>query len=193
MIIEPKECWHWGFCRNSDSLVLHLDTNLKFVCAIQHKQLISSVTPAAGSKYAFCMQDAELYYQVIEALSALSLSDPQRVQIALNFIANSKFHRPLMPQSWFFDPQVIQSYQAQVAELVELKGQFYSNTTGLLVNGTAQFLVVETNESMSTLMLIDPELQLKSGKTLQTFQQIKVMNDRLRPVIAQEPFMAQLA
>jgi len=189
VIIEPKEWWHWNYCRQANSLVLQLDSDFKFVCAIQNKQLI----PSANAKHAFCLQDSQLYFQVIESLSKYDFSDPQRVQIALNFIANAKFHRPLMPQSWFFDALPGAAYQPKVAELVELRGKYFSGSTGLLVNDKARFLVVESGHLTSTVMLIDPELQLKSGKTLDVFQQIKVMNDRIAPEYTQHELIAQFA
>ena len=185
MIIEPKEWWRWNFCRQELSLVLQLESNFKFVCAIENKQLIAS----ANSPQAFNLDDTQLYYQVIDALQSVELSDPIKVQVALNYIANKKFHRPLMPQSWFFDLNDFGYYQPKGIELVEMKGQFYSPATGLLVDGKARFLVGDSNNNTSTLMLIDPSLQLKSGKNLASFTQIKVMNDRVFPLTL-EPQMA---
>ncbi|GHA29376.1 cell division protein ZapC [Oceanisphaera arctica] len=115
----------------------------------------------------FSVEDTGLYYSFIDKLSSIS-APAQRVQAALNGVAIARFYKPLMPQSWFFEPQA-DYHQPQLGELIALDIQ-----TELLT-----MMVVETSPAATVCMSLSADQLLAGTKQLPTFGAIKVMNDRI--------------
>jgi len=92
-------------------------------------------------------------------------------QIVLNAIAAKAFYKPLMPKSWFFSTAPSVS-SALPGKIVKLQSAYHSK----------HYIVVESNTTASTLLLIESGHQLDEKKSLSQFGLIKVMNDRLIPV-----------
>lgn len=169
MILEPAHTWAWQFDQDHNRLSIELGGGLVFMTPYGSKWLI----PDACLGGAFDVDDAHYYAAVINALAPCdTLSDPERVQAALNACAIRRFAKPSMPKSWFFaeNPQGVEA--ATSPALVSLQTAF----------GRGQCLAIESFESNSTLcMLLDGPLGLSDSQTLDCFQVVKVMNNRLWP------------
>ncbi|EKE72178.1 cell division protein ZapC domain-containing protein [Gallaecimonas xiamenensis] len=169
MILEPAPFWAWHYEQQEDRLAIGLGGDLLFMTPYGSKWLI----PDARLGGSFDLDDANYYESVIAALEQVELwSDPQRVQIALNACAIRRFAKPSMPKSWFFAENPQEHRLGCVPALVSLQTAF----------GRGQCLAIECFESNSTLcMLLDGPLGLSDSQTLECFQVVKVMNNRLWP------------
>lgn len=176
MIIQPNDLWRWSYDAQSDRLMLDLSDQMLFATEYRGKQLV----PAAFTSNAFCVDDAALYYSLLEQVQVLDWSAPAKVQLILNAVAVRRFYKPLMPQSWYF-----REY-----------GQSYPSTPGALVimeceEREALFMVVEEGEYASVCINLEQELMLAGHKSFPRFAVIKVMNNRLRDWEAPEISLAQ--
>ncbi|MFP2769436.1 cell division protein ZapC domain-containing protein [Oceanisphaera sp. KMM 10153] len=162
MILQPNDGWRW-FMGEDQHLMLDLGAEMLFSTPYIKKQLVCS----DNMDQCFSVEDTGLYYRFLDKLGAIG-APAQRVQAALNGIAIARFYKPLMPQSWFFEPQA-DYHQPQLGELIALDVQ-----TELLT-----LMVVETSPSATVCMSLSAEQLLAGTKQLSTFGAIKVMNDRI--------------
>lgn len=114
-------------------------------------------------------EDFTLFYEKLE--QQLPVPIDFVYQITLNCLVAKCFYKPLMPKSWFFNTACTLS-SALVANVVKLQSNVEER----------HYVVVESNNSASTLLLIEKSHRLNDVKTLSQFEMIKVMNDRLIPV-----------
>lgn len=166
MFIQPTDSWQWHYDAQSDRLMLDLSDNMLFATEYKGRQLV----PSSFATQPFCVDDAALYYQLMDKAAELEWSIPHQVQLVLNAIAVSRFYKPLMPQSWFFGeqhPLVI----PQNGDLV------WMNTS----HGNGEFMVIEAGEQASVCLNLTADLVLTTSKTLPRFGVIKVMNNRMKP------------
>ncbi|BCO13842.1 cell division protein ZapC [Aeromonas hydrophila] len=166
MCIQPNDNWQWHYDAHDDRLMLDLSDRMIFATEYKGRQLV----PSAFTTQAFCVDDAALYYQLMDRVAELEWSVPHQVQLVLNAIAVSRFYKPLMPQSWFFG----ETHPAIIPE-----------TGALLCMGTphgkGEFLVIEAGEQASVCLNLTDDLILTTSKTLPRFGVIKVMNNRMSP------------
>lgn len=115
------------------------------------------------------MEDAEFYQHALNTLSE-TYNDPHPylVQAALNATAAKRFLKPQMPKSWFFLPG---SSRLTLQEGVLVQMQSTCDT--------GEFFILETSETTSVCMLFKGPLELNESKSMQAFDVIKVMNDRV--------------
>ncbi len=145
--------------------MLDLGDDMVFRVAIPTKHLV----PTAFEKSTFTVDDATVYQSFIEGISDLDLSAPRKAELALNAVAASRFHKPLMPKSWFFQNLEGDCTPVQ-AEIVTLYTE----------SGKGNYLVIENSGCASLCMLADVEpLSLTSTKDMKFCEVIKVMNDRM--------------
>ncbi|MBO1519477.1 cell division protein ZapC [Oceanisphaera pacifica] len=162
MLLQPNDQWRW-FVGEDSHLMLELGDDMLFCTPYLKKHLVR----AEQLDQCFSVEDTGLYYNFIDKLSSFG-SSAQRVQAALNGVAVARFYKPLMPQSWFFEPQA-DYHQPELGELITL-----DITTELLT-----LMVVETSPSASVCISLSNEKLLSNSKQLITFGAIKVMNDRI--------------
>ena len=98
MCIQPNDNWQWHYDAHDDRLMLDLSDRMIFATEYKGRQLV----PSSFTTQPFCVDDAALYYQLMDKAAELDWSVPHQVQLVLNAIAVSRFYKPLMPQSWFF-------------------------------------------------------------------------------------------
>ncbi|ALP39723.1 cell division protein ZapC [Aeromonas schubertii] len=163
MIIAPNDHWHWRYDHQADRLMLDLSEQMLFATEYCGKQLV----PAAFTHAPFCVDDAALYYQLMERTQDLAWSVPHQVQLVLNAIAVTRFYKPLMPQSWFFAEQ--EGVMVEAGLLVEM----------VTPHGRGEFLVIEAGEQASVCLCLSDDLVLTTSKSLPRFGVIKVMNNRM--------------
>lgn len=165
MMLKPNHVWKWYFDTKTDALMLDLGQDMGFHVAISTKDLI----PDAFENNAFTVDDASLFQNYLEAIAQLSVSSTTKTQLALNAVAAFRFHKPVLPKSWFFYTQKIQ----------------YSPSTGCIVSlenaiNRGAFLVIENMGCASLCMFVDEGVfKLNESKEMHFCDVIKVMNDRL--------------
>ena len=168
MLIKPNKDWQWNFCHDKNRLLMELGDGMVFVSAFKKSELVND----AFSDKRFSIEQNEDFTLLMEKLDGqLPLPEDFIYQIVLNAVAAKSFYKPLMPKSWFFATAPSVS-SAQVGNIVKLQS----------ATQTRHYLVVESNTTASTLLLIEREHQLDDTKSLAQFSLIKVMNDRLIPV-----------
>lgn len=162
MLLQPNDQWRW-FMGEDRHLMLELGAEMLFTSPYLKKHL---VCPDELDQ-CFSVEDTGLYYNFLDKLTSIS-SSAQRVQAALNGVAVARFYKPLMPQSWFFEPQA-DYHQPELGELIALD----------ICSEWLTLMVVETSPSASVCISLSGDQLLAGSKQLNTFGAIKVMNDRI--------------
>ncbi|MCC4264251.1 cell division protein ZapC [Oceanimonas baumannii] len=162
MLLQPNDHWCWFIGKNRH-LMLDLGEEMLFATPYQQKRLLC----ADDMHQSFSVEDTGLYYTFLDKLSCVA-TPSRRVQAALNGVAVARFYKPLMPQSWFFEPQA-DYHKPQLGELIGLECSERHLT----------MMVVETSPAASLCISLSADVELNESKTLPVFGAIKVMNDRL--------------
>ncbi|CAH0533473.1 Cell division protein ZapC [Vibrio stylophorae] len=163
-MLKPNNNWQWYFNPQENSLLLDLGNGYEFCVGLAIKSLVES----AKGRAPFSVEDAAIYQRYCETLESIYIDDGRAAEVALNAIAAARFHKPVMPKSWFFHAQA-QDYSPQQGEVVVL-----ANT-----HGEGRYLVIENCGRASLCMCLEPEMKLSEGKSLGFCGTIKVMNDRI--------------
>lgn len=169
MLLMPQQDWQWSYNDTYNTLSVSLGSEMEFLTPYQNKLLI----PDALSTMEFSMDQAKFYIAMLERLQkTLSLSDAALVQISLNATAAHFLLKPQMPKSWFFEAsdECIYCEVGKVFELLTLKKE------RVLV------LVVENGLQAAQVMLLSPCCDLSEVKSMERFETIKVMHNRLLPI-----------
>ncbi|ART79336.1 cell division protein ZapC [Oceanisphaera avium] len=162
MLLQPNDQWRW-FMGEDQHLMLDLGEDMLFSSPYLAKHLVCS----SSLEQRFSVEDTGLYYRFLDSLTGMG-SSAQRVQAALNGVAVARFYKPLMPQSWFFEPQA-DYHQPELGELIGLD----------LVDEQLIMMVVETSPAACVCISLSGKRLLGGSKQLPNFGAIKVMNDRL--------------
>lgn len=168
MLIKPNKDWKWNFCQRQNRLTLEMGEDMVFVSAFEKRHLVSDAF-VSESISVEQTEDFALFYEKLD--QQLPVPSDFIYQIALNCLVAKCFYKPLMPKSWFFNTAPTLS-SALLAKVVKLES----------ATEERHYVVVESNANASTLMLIEKSHGLNDVKTLNQFDLIKVMNDRLIPV-----------
>ena len=180
-MLQPTNLWQWQYAESGDELRLDLDATMAFSTAYRKKHLTQEIFRDSQ----FSVEDAHFYQLICMQFQSLNLySDAQIVQIALNATAVKRFFKPTMPKSWYFKENQLMNFNQghiggyggagnQVSLGVGKSCLLYTE------DNVGQFLLVECGDSASLCMLLDESLALNESKSLNQFEIIKVMNDRL--------------
>ncbi|GAA0345214.1 cell division protein ZapC [Bowmanella denitrificans] len=170
-MLQPDSNWRWYYDHQHDRLALLLGDML-FLTPYRTKHLVYTVS----GEESFDLQDLEVYSQIANQLEhcCLPLSAAQQTQLAINVCAVQRFHKPLMPKSWFFTRSETGGHHHRLAWL----------STG---EYRAKVWVVEDNHSSCLCLLLDDQLPLGTGKAMGQFEAIRVMPDCLEPCFEQQP------
>ncbi|KLV06882.1 cell division protein ZapC [Photobacterium ganghwense] len=164
-MLKPNNSWMWYYDQKHDALMLDLGEEMIFRVSIPTKNLV----PCAFTRSVFTVDDASTYQTYLEGVSSLDLPAPRKVEIALNAVAANRFHKPMMPKSWFFK-DLKNAHCPSEGDVVTLYTE----------DGQANFLVIENNGNASLCMSAEVEaVNLNNAKQMQFCDTIKVMNDRM--------------
>ncbi|CED71461.1 cell division protein ZapC [Aliivibrio wodanis] len=164
-MLKPSDTWSWYYDNKARSLMLELSMDMVFCVNLPSKVLIDE----AFNKSKFSVDDAASYEMFVEYISFLPLSEPRKVELALNCVAAKRFHKPMLPKSWFFESQG-DGYCPAEGEVVSLKNDL----------GEGHFIIVENYECASMCMLVDMDaFALNPVKYMSFCEPVKVMHDRM--------------
>lgn len=157
--------WQWVFDEQRQCLQLEMD-GLLLDLSFQRRVLQQNI-PALAS---FDTDDATHYNRVkdyLEDRSTLSVS--QQLQATLHATAALRFLKPSLPQSWHF----------RFSEVIEQWPD--THLLCCLDSGIecADFLILAQDERTSLCMLLGQDMRLAPTKSIQQFDCIRVLNDRL--------------
>lgn len=169
IMLKPSDTWTWYYDNKAQSLMLDLGMDMVFCVNLPHKVLVEG----AFSECKFSVDDASAYQMFVEHISYLPLSEPRKVELALNCVAAKRFHKPMLPKSWFFETQSDAGYAPEEGEVISLKNDL----------GEGRFIIVENYECASMCMLVDMDaFALNPTKYMAFCEPIKVMHDRMAPM-----------
>lgn len=172
----PNKEWQWVYNDSYDVLSISLGDEMEFLTPYTPKVLI----PDALASFKFSVEHAKFYIQVVDRLSrALSCNDAYIVQMALNATAAHFLLKPEMPKSWYFSVSDVCVY-SEVGKLFHLQTKTEQVTV----------LIIESGVQASLVMLLSEHCLLSDKKTLRQFDTIKVMHDRLIPLLVVEQVAA---
>lgn len=172
-MLQPTNSWQWQYAESEDELRLDLDATMAFSTAYRKKHLTQEIFRDTQ----FSIEDAHFYQFMCTQLQDLGhWSHAQMVQIALNATAVQRFFKPTMPKSWYFKANQMINFNP----CKRLASFSVGRPCALYTeDNVGQFLLVECSDSASLCMLLDESLMLTESKSLNQFDMIKVMNDRL--------------
>lgn len=171
-MLKPSDKWSWYYDDKEEHLMLDLGDSMVFKTNLSRKLVVD----CAFGTNEFSVDDASAFQTYKEQIAHLELSEPRQAELALNCLAAKRFHKPVQPKSWFFD-----SLSSGDCELEE--GDFVQLSTA---SNSGIFIVLEVGECASLCASVSLEPFLLSGsKALEFGQAIKVMHDRMLPVIHQ--------
>jgi cell division protein ZapC len=168
-MLQAGKDWRWYACENRNRLVLFVEsTQEALVMPYKFRQLTQSAIEGG----AFSLEDAALYEQICHYLAAFNLwNDGEIAVIALHATAAKLQLKPVLAKSWFFKP-----YQ----------GQTPSTEAIITLNShkeSGQFLIIECDGESSLCMCLEHQMKLDEHFTLTRFETIKVLNDRVNPIL----------
>ena len=169
MRLKPDDNWLWYFDQKHDRLMLDISTQMVFRSRFPAKMLNSDALTESN----FTLDDVTLFYQLDESCKLLGLPAEQRAELVLNGIIASRFLKPVLPKSWYF-ATLPEPVTPQCADIMAVTMRD-SNEYAILV-------VIEVGDSASLCLVAQSSLAL-SDRTLMQCDVIKVMNDRLIPVV----------
>ncbi|MFC3032095.1 cell division protein ZapC domain-containing protein [Pseudoalteromonas fenneropenaei] len=166
-MVQASKDWQWIYSEEVNRLLVDLG-EFQLVTPFKLRQL----TEDTRDNPAFSIQDAAFYNQVFQYLQQFGVwREPEICQIALNATAAKYYLLPMQAKSWFFKP-----YQGGTAisdAIVVLKS----------AHQQGEFLLVDCGAEASLCINLQGPYHLDEHLVLEPFQAIKVLNDRIHPLI----------
>lgn len=168
-MLKPSDKWTWYYDDSEGHLMLDLGDRMLFKTNLPRKLIVDC---AIGINE-FSVDDASAYQTYKEQIALLGLSEPRQAELALYCVAAKRFHKPVQPKSWFFEPLSDGHFSIEEGDFVQL-----SSTSDL-----GCFIVLEVGECASLCASVSlDEFQLNGSKAICFGQAIKVMHDRMQPI-----------
>ncbi|WP_413284452.1 cell division protein ZapC [Vibrio sp. MA40-2] len=164
-MLKPRDTWNWFYDEQEKALMLDLGNDMLFRVNIPNKLLVD----CAYTDTDFTVDDASAFQEFKQRASKLELSEPRQAELTLNCVAAKRFHKPVLPKSWFFDLQEA-DYVPCEGDIIHLKNR----------NGEGYFMVIEVGDNASLCALVENEPFILDGrKELKFGEAIKVMHNRM--------------
>ena len=162
-MLTPSERWNWTYCQQRDRLLLDISEQAQFCSNLTARQLL--VLPA---QQRFAIAEAELFWQFMEGLEPLALSQEQRLEMCLHALSY-QYLQLQAHKSWYFPEQL--TTDVKFAELVSIVG-----TAGRV----AALVIAEDADCVSCLLLDD--VQTLAGKTIKRTTVVRLLRNRVSPL-----------
>lgn len=161
---QPWINWLWQPNKETNRLQLKLSDTIVFPTELKTEQLNAD----CRQDTAFTAQDAELFIGYRDMLGKTDLNEQGQFTVAVNATASSSYMTPVAAKSWLFR-QVECQFPKRVGDKVLLSTQDDGN-----------YLVLETDEQSSLVILLSQQHYLNPARTLSQGQVIRVHNDRIK-------------
>lgn len=167
-MLQASQKWNWIACAKSNALLLDMGNDMIFCTPYKIRNLTNDVLDDP----AFSLTDANFYQQVSAYLDSFKIwNEAQICQMALNATAVKHYLKPMLTKSWFFE--LYQGTEPSVDAIIQLKSK----------NEMGQFLIVEHTLEGSVCICLEESFCLDDNFKLKQFEVIKVLNDRIHPLI----------
>lgn len=165
-MLKPRDTWKWFYDEPKQALMLDLGNDMLFKVNLPKKLLVNCAYQSTD----FTVDDATSFQTFKERAYNLNLSEPRQAELALNCVASKRFHKPVQPKSWFFDPQGTEHTPVE-GDIVLLKNRY----------DKGYFIVIDVCDSASLCALVEQkEFTLDPSKSLSFGEPIKVMHNRMQ-------------
>jgi cell division protein ZapC len=166
--LQASKEWQWVSCHQRNRLLVDLGEDMVLCTPFRLRQL----TEDAAANPHFSLNEASYYQNVLAYLCDFNMwSEPQCCQIALNATAAKFYLLPVQAKSWFFTTYAGTTPCTEA--IVKLQSQ----------QQEGDFFIVEQSEGTCLCIGLSPEFALDENLTLEQFQAIKVLNDRIHPLL----------
>jgi len=167
-MLQASQKWNWIACSKSNALLLDMGNEMVFCTPYKIRNLTNDVL----ENPAFSLTDANFYEQVFSYLDDFKLwSEAQICQISLNATAVKHYLKPMLTKSWFFE--LYQGTEPSMDAIIQLKSK----------KQMGQFLIVDHTIEGSVCICLEENYCLDDNFKLKQFEAIKVLNDRIQPLI----------
>lgn len=167
-MLQASMEWSWTADITRNRLLLDMSSTMQLCTPFKLRQLSDSALQGEN----FSLEHAHFYEQVSSYLSSFNLwSEAVVCQIALNATAARFLLKPTLAKSWFFN-----EYSGSVPSTEAIISLSSKSQTG-------QFLIVECGRDASLCMCLEDTFQLDANLCLGQYEVIKVLNDRIHPIL----------
>ena len=160
--------WRWRVNETDQRLHLVLATDIEFPTQFDLAALLQ-FNPQGQT---FTAQDAEIYSQYREQFKSLPLDEEGKFTLAINATVARQYSKPLATKSWYFMQGNADATALKLSSGDYICAQAY---------GLGLYLVLDTDPSASTLMLMSKEHAIDPQRRFQRGKLVRVHNDRLIP------------
>ncbi len=161
---QPWINWLWQPDKETGRLQLKLSETIIFPTELKIEQLNCD----CQQETAFTAQDAESYIAYRDMLIKSDLDEQGQFTVAINATAANSYLTPLAAKSWLFR-QIECQFPKRVGDKVQLSTQ-----------DIADYMVLDTDEQSSLVILLSPQHYLNPARTLSQGQVMRVHNDRIK-------------
>lgn len=161
---QPWINWLWQPNKETGRLQLKLSDSIVFPTELKVDQLNCD----CQQETAFTAQDAESYIVYRDMIKTSDLDEQSQFTVAINATAADSYMTPIAAKSWLFR-QVECQFPKRVGDKVQLFTQ-----------DSADYLVLDTDEQSSLIILLSPQHILNPARTLLQGQVVRVHNDRIK-------------
>lgn len=166
--MQASKEWQWQLCSQRNRLLVKLNQELSLCTPFRQRQLTLDIIENPK----FSLNEAEYYQNVFDYLSKFSVwSEAQCCQIALNATAAKFYLLPVQAKSWFF--KSYNGFEPCTEAIIYLQSK----------SQIGEFFIVEYCEEASLCINLTAEFMLDEHLKLEQFQAIKVLNDRIHPIV----------
>lgn len=166
-MLQASKQWKWIACPVRNRLLIDLDQDMQLCTPYKLRQLTDSVLADPN----FSLADAAFYQQVYQYLDGFNVwKAAQLCQIALNATAAKFYLKPMLAKSWFFDPYT--GSEPSVEAVVKLQSRLQAG----------EFLIIEHCKDASLCISLAEHFQLDENLSLNQFEAIRVLNNRVHPI-----------